>query len=237
MDAASSKLADLDSLSVEQLKALLREQHTKLQEQQTTLQEQHAALEEKHAQLVAQDALLRSYTIEIQSLRLQIFKLRKMQYGTSSEKRALEIKQLELWVQELEEAVSQRSSELAEQVGLPPSIPKKRREFPAHLARETQTIAPLQSSCPDCGGELKHLGEDVSEMLELEPFRFKVIRHVRPNLRAQAAIRSCRRPHRRERSTAAWLDRDSWRICSSANIAITFHFIAKRRSTRAKASS
>ncbi len=182
MDAASSKLADLDSLSVEQLKALLREQHTKLQEQQTTLQEQHAALEEKHAQLVAQDALLRSYTIEIQSLKLQIFKLRKMQYGTSSEKRALEIKQLELWVQELEEAVSQRSSELAEQVGLPPSIPKKRREFPAHLARETQTIAPLQSSCPDCGGELKHLGEDVSEMLELEPVRFKVIRYVRPKL-------------------------------------------------------
>jgi len=23
-----------------------------------------------------------------------------------------------------------------------------------------------KASCPDCGGELKHLGEDVSEMLE-----------------------------------------------------------------------
>jgi transposase len=31
-------------------------------------------------------------------------------------------------------------------------------------------------------GELKHLGEDVCEMLELEPVRFKVIRHVRPKL-------------------------------------------------------
>jgi hypothetical protein len=49
MDAASSKLPDLDGLSVEKLKALLREQHT--------------ALQEKHAQLVAKDALLRSYTI------------------------------------------------------------------------------------------------------------------------------------------------------------------------------
>jgi transposase len=49
------------------------------------------------------------------------------------------------------------------------SIPKPRREFPAHLARETQTIAPPQSSCPDCGSELKYLGEDVCEMLELEP--------------------------------------------------------------------
>jgi transposase len=107
-----------------------------------------------------------------------------MQFGKRSEKRAREIEQLELWVEQLEAAATQRSSVLAEQGGFPPaaSIPKPRREFPAHLARETQTIAPPESSCPDCGGELKHLGEDVCEMLELEPVRFKVIRQVRPKL-------------------------------------------------------
>jgi Transposase C of IS166 homeodomain len=104
MDAASGELADLEGLSVAQLKAMLREQH--------------AALQEKHAQLAVQDALLRSYTVEIEALKLQILKLRRMQFGNRSEKRAQEIEQLELWVAQLEEAVTQRSSVLVEQAGL-----------------------------------------------------------------------------------------------------------------------
>jgi transposase len=89
-----------------------------------------------------------------------------------------------LWVAQLEQAVTQHSGELSEQAdsARTASIPKPRREFPAHLPRETQTIAPQESCCPDCDGELKHLGEDVCEMLELDPVRFKVIRHVRPKL-------------------------------------------------------
>jgi transposase len=163
MVSAGVELADLDGLSVAELKALLQEQHAKL---------------------AVQDALLRSYTLEIEALKLQILRLRRLQFGNRSEKRAREIEQLELWVEELEAAATQRSSLLAQQAGSPPapSIPKPRREFPAHLPRETLTIAPPESNCPDCGGELKHLGEDVCEMLELEPVRFKVILEVRPKL-------------------------------------------------------
>ena len=40
--------------------------------------------------------------------------------------------------------------------------------------------------CPACGGELRKLGEDVAEMLEIVPARFKVIRHVRPKLSCRA---------------------------------------------------
>jgi len=43
-------------------------------------------------------------------------------------------------------------------------------------------ILPKQEACPDCGGELKHLGEDVSEMLEYVVEHFKVIQQVRPKL-------------------------------------------------------
>jgi transposase len=57
-----------------------------------------------------------------------------------------------------------------------------RRPLPAHLPREVRTYPPKQEACPDCGGELKHLGEDVSEMLEIESIRFKVIRQVRPKM-------------------------------------------------------
>jgi hypothetical protein len=39
-----------------------------------------------------------------------------------------------------------------------------------------------QIACPDCGGDLKNLGEDVSEILEQVPARLKLIRQVRPNL-------------------------------------------------------
>ena len=163
MDAASVELANLDVLSVEELKALLYE---------------------KHAQLVVKDAQILSYTAEIESLKLLIRKLRLMQFGKRSEKRAHQIEQLELLVENLETAAAERTCVVAQRSATKPaaSVPKPRREFPAHLPRETQTIAPQESNCPDCGGELKHLGEDVSEMLEREPVRHKVIRVVRPKL-------------------------------------------------------
>ena len=56
-----------------------------------------------------------------------------------------------------------------------------RRPLPEHLPREEQVHQPA-CDCPQCGGELKVLGEDVSEVLEYVPSRFKVIRHVRPKL-------------------------------------------------------
>jgi transposase len=170
MDAAGIELADIDGLSVAKLKALLREQHAQLLT--------HREL------LVVKDAQILSYTAEIESLRLLIRKLRNMQFGKRSEKRAHQIEQLELLVENLETAAAERSCVVAQRSATKPaaSVPKPRREFPAHLPRETQTIAPQESNCPDCGGELKHLGEDVSEMLEREPVRHKVIRVVRPKL-------------------------------------------------------
>ena len=50
------------------------------------------------------------------------------------------------------------------------------------MPREVRKYPPKQEACPDCGGELKHLGEDVLEMLEYVPEHFKVIRQVRPKL-------------------------------------------------------
>jgi transposase-like protein len=57
-----------------------------------------------------------------------------------------------------------------------------RKPLPDHLPRETVEHAPMDCCCPDCGGALKKLGEDVSETLEYRPEHFKVIRHVRPKL-------------------------------------------------------
>jgi len=178
MDAVGIELADLDGLSFAKLKVLLCDQHA-------ALQEQHAQLLTQSEQLVVKDEQIRFYTFEIEALKLQILKLRRVQFGSSSEKRgALDIEQLQLLVENLEIAAAERSCEPDQQTATKraPRVPKPRREFPAHLPRETQTNAPLQSCCPDCGSELKHLGEDVSEIIEVEPVRFKVIRVVRPKL-------------------------------------------------------
>lgn len=43
-------------------------------------------------------------------------------------------------------------------------------------------MAPAETQCPACGGALKPLGEDVTEILEYVPASFKVIRQVRPKL-------------------------------------------------------
>ena len=54
------------------------------------------------------------------------------------------------------------------------------------VARETRWLEPEEPCCPDCGGTLNLLGEDVSATLEYEPAVFKVMRTMRPKL-------SCRR--------------------------------------------
>src|SRR5204862_177394 len=57
-----------------------------------------------------------------------------------------------------------------------------RKPLPSSLPRETVSHPPVpaESPCPSCGGKLRYLGEDVSEILERVPEQFKVIRYVRP---------------------------------------------------------
>ena len=169
MDFARDALPDLDELKSDELKALLREKHEQLVF--------------KDEQLLSKDEQLRFHQLQIEQMKLLILKLRRLQFGNKSEKRAQQIEQLELWVEELEEANAQRIEVQAKSADAPRmERAPLRRVFAEHVPRETQTIAPQHDACPDCGGALKDLGEDVSEMLELEPVRFKVLRVVRPKL-------------------------------------------------------
>jgi transposase len=175
MELRRETLPDLDRLSVAELQTLLREQHEEL-----LIKDEVLALKEEA--LALKDGELLSRALEIEKLKLHILKLRRLQYGQKSEKREREIEQLELLVEDLETS----DAEIRTSAGAgrkPRSFdPKPRREFPAHLPRETVTIAPPEACCPACSGTLSALGEDVSETLELEPLRFKVIRTVRTKL-------------------------------------------------------
>jgi transposase len=123
---------------------------------------------------------VRSHQLEIERLRLLLAKLRRLQFGRSSERLDREIAQLELTLEELEAQTSASVISASSATEPTPARPV-RRPLPAHLPREEQVHRPA-CECRECGGELTKLGEDVSEVLEYVPARFKVIRHVRPKL-------------------------------------------------------
>jgi transposase len=140
------------------------------------------------ALILSQQEQLLARATEIEHLKLLLARLQRLQFGRKSEKVQRQIEQLQLRLDDLEtsEAESRHRAENA----LPPAAAAviaatrkpARRPLPDHLPRETETHAPKHEACPACGGALRKLGEDVSEMLEYVPARFKVIRQVRPKL-------------------------------------------------------
>jgi transposase len=135
--------------------------------------------------ILAQHQQLLSHENEIEHLKLLIAKLRRAQFGRSSEKLDRQIEQLELRLDELETAQAENAASWQKTVEAAPTADAKkpaRRALPEHLPREVRKYMPAQEACPDCGGALKHLGDDISETLEYVPQRFKVIRQVRTKL-------------------------------------------------------
>lgn len=128
--------------------------------------------------------------IEIEKLKAQIARLRRMQFGRSSEKLDATIAQLELLLDDIEE--ERGESEEQYQGSAPDAAEREkpvRRPLPDHLPREEVVHGPAVEDCrcPRCGGAMRRLGEDVTEVLEYVPARFKVIRHIRPKF----SCRSC----------------------------------------------
>ena len=158
MVAAPRALPDLATLDPNELKTLILTQHE---------------------QLLSRDN-------EIEHLKLLIAKLRRMQFGRKSEKLDRQIEQLELQLEELQANQAENTAPGQTPAVVTPvanvTAKPARRPLPEHLPREVRKYLPKQETCPDCGGELKPLGEDVSEILEYVPERFKVIRQVRPKL-------------------------------------------------------
>ena len=126
-----------------------------------------------------QQALLLSRDLEIEQLKLQLARLRRMQFGRSSEQLDAQIAQLELTLEDLE-----ASEAAAAERRNPPDRAREAGAPAAARALAARGAGPSTgaATAPQCGGELKVLGEDVSEVLEYVPSRFKVIRHVRPKL-------------------------------------------------------
>ena len=59
--------------------------------------------------------------------------------------------------------------------------------MPEHLPRIEHRHEPESCTCGQCGKDLVKIGEDISEQRDVEPARFFVHRHIRP----QYACRAC----------------------------------------------
>lgn len=142
------------------------------------------------ALLIAARAQSAAHLLMIEKLKAQLAKLRRMQFGPSSEKLDAAILQLELALEDVEEGTAART--VLERAVMPAAPDARqhpvRRPLPDHLPREEVTHWPvgiasgdLGCGCLACGGQLRRLGQDETEVLERVTL-FKVVRHIRPKI-------------------------------------------------------
>ena len=159
-------------------------------------QEQAAESTRLSEQVSRRDTELHAAKIQIQALTLELAHLRRMRFGASSE--AFSPEERDLFQETLASDLAAAQAELAKKQAeaaasaepAPPRIPRSRagrQPLPDHLPRIEHLHEPESCTCGLCGMALVKIGEDISEQLDVEPARFFVHRHIRP----QYACRAC----------------------------------------------
>ena len=185
---------DLDTLprSAAALRRLLMQREL---EHASEHEQQAASLQQKTAELEAARNGLLELTLLHEQLKQRLARLLRKQFGASSEKLSAAIDQLQLTLEDVETQIAELQPPPSEEPAPEPSEPAgnnktrrkpARRPLPDHLPRQV-IEHPAPCACPNCGGALHPLGEDVREVLDYIPASFRVIRHVRPKL----SCRSC----------------------------------------------
>ena len=145
-------------------------------------------------QITHRDTELFAAKAKIQALTLELAHLRRMRFGARSE--TLSAEQRDLFQETLASDSAEAAAELARQLAAEPatpalpSVPRPRagrQPLPEHLPRIEHRHEPESCTCGQCGKDLIKIGEDISEQLDVEPARFFVHRHIRP----QYACRAC----------------------------------------------
>lgn len=139
------------------------------------------------------ESTLQAKDLKIQALVLELAHLRRLRYGVKNE--ALSGIQKDLFEEACDEdlgALEAKIEELAdEEARTTVTKPKRpragRQPLPTHLPRIEHRHEPESCQCGQCGKDLIKIGEDITEQLDVEPAKFFVHRHIRP----QYACRDC----------------------------------------------
>jgi transposase len=151
-------------------------------------------LAEARQEVERQATELHAAKTKIDALVLELAHLRRMRFGAKSE--ALGAATNDLFQETLESDIAAAQAELERRQSetraqpKPPKTPRERagrQPLPEHLPRIEHRHEPASCTCGECGQGLTLIGEDISEQLDVEPAKFFVHRHIRP----QYACRNC----------------------------------------------
>jgi len=142
--------------------------------------------------LQAKDIDIHAKDLKIQALILELAHLRRLRYGVKNE--ALSSVQRDLFEETCNEDIAtlvaevEQAEEHAGSTATKPTRPRAGRQpLPPHLPRIEHRHEPESCQCGQCGKDLVKIGEDITEQLDVEPAKFFVHRHIRP----QYACRNC----------------------------------------------
>src|SRR5471030_1158568 len=145
-----------------------------------------ALLAQVQALFAQQQVRLAEKDFKITGLTHELAYYRRIRFGKASETLVGEQRLL------FEETVDMDLAAIEEELeGQAPAKRQRQRAgrqpLPPELPRIEHRHEPASCQCGQCGADLVKIGEDVSEQLDVEPARFFVHRHIRP----QYACRSC----------------------------------------------
>ena len=153
-----------------------------------------AALIQSLMEQQARDAkLIQAKDIKIAALTHELAYYKRIRFSTKSEVWAPLQRDVfeETWntdISAIEAEVEQlQDDSTCETVARPKRPRAGRQPLPTHLPRIEHRHEPESCTCGKCGKDLVKIGEDVSEQLDVEPAKFFVHRHIRP----QYACRAC----------------------------------------------
>jgi len=172
---------NLDPVLAQRVQAKLQQlseynQQLLQQTQQLTIQTQQDA------------AALKLANAKIQALTLELAHHKRLRFGKTSE--AFSSEQRQLFEESVDADTAAIETEIAQLDSAPVAKrtrPSGRQVLPDHLPRIEHRHEPDTCTCPQCGKDLIKIREDISEQLDVEPARFFVHRHIRP----QYACRAC----------------------------------------------
>ena len=128
-------------------------------------------------------AEVKALTLKVEQLQHQLHGANRHRFGSKSEG----MDQLQLFAENEEIAeATKKAVDVTPSEPVEPKAKPKRKPLPDHLDRIEQVLA-IGDDCPECGGDLSKLGEDVTEELEYIPGRFVVNKIIRPRM----ACRRC----------------------------------------------
>lgn len=135
---------------------------------------------------------IHAQALKIQALTMELAHLRRIRFGKKNE--SLSPKQLSLFEESVLADIAAVDAEIEQidttaktTVAQSPRARAGRQPLPDHLPRIEHRHEPESCQCGQCGSNLVKIGEDVTEQLDVEPAKFFVHRHIRP----QYACKSC----------------------------------------------